>query len=89
MYARLCRKMMEQISPDVQDDGMKNSEGKPMAGGQLFQKYLLYHCQEDFERGWFAKDVVNQKDTEEAEVYLDEYFAAQKAHFSQPQNGTS
>ncbi|KAJ7030060.1 hypothetical protein C8F04DRAFT_1398149 [Mycena alexandri] len=56
MYARLCRKMMEQISPKVQDDGIKNTEGKPIAGGQLFRKYLLNRCQEDFERGWVAKE---------------------------------
>lgn len=56
MYARLCRKMMETISPEVQDDGIRNSEGKPIAGGQLFRKYLLNRCQEDFERGWVAKE---------------------------------
>lgn len=56
MYARLCRKMMETISPRVQDDGIKNAEGKPIAGGQLFRKYLLNRCQEDFERGWVAKE---------------------------------
>ncbi|KAL0955886.1 hypothetical protein HGRIS_002084 [Hohenbuehelia grisea] len=56
MYARLCRKMMEQISPQVQDDGIKNPEGKPIAGGQLFRKYLLNRCQEDFERGWVQKE---------------------------------
>jgi translation initiation factor 4G len=56
MYARLCRKMMEQISSNVQDDGIKNNEGKPIAGGQLFRKYLLNRCQEDFERGWVAKE---------------------------------
>jgi translation initiation factor 4G len=56
MYARLCRKMMEQISPKVQDDGIKNAEGKPFAGGHLFRKYLLNRCQEDFERGWVAKE---------------------------------
>ncbi|KAK0454515.1 ARM repeat-containing protein [Armillaria borealis] len=56
MYARLCQKMMEQISPKVQDHGIKNSEGKPIAGGQLFRKYLLNRCQEDFERGWVAKE---------------------------------
>ena len=56
MYARLCRKMMEQISTNVQDDGIKNPEGKPIAGGQLFRKYLLNRCQEDFERGWVAKE---------------------------------
>ena len=56
MYARLCRNMMEQISPNVRDDGIKNAEGKPIAGGQLFRKYLLNRCQEDFERGWVAKE---------------------------------
>ena len=56
MYARLCRKMMEQISSSVQDDGIRNSEGKPITGGQLFRKYLLNRCQEDFERGWTAKE---------------------------------
>ncbi|EGO00819.1 hypothetical protein SERLA73DRAFT_178765 [Serpula lacrymans var. lacrymans S7.3] len=48
--------MMEQISPKVQDDGIKNADGKPIAGGQLFRKYLLNRCQEDFERGWVAKE---------------------------------
>ena len=56
MYARLCRKMMEQISTNVQDDGIKNAEGRPITGGQLFRKYLLNRCQEDFERGWVAKE---------------------------------
>jgi translation initiation factor 4G len=56
MYARLCRKMMERISPKVQDDSIKNAEGKPIAGGQLFRKYVLNRCQEDFERGWAAMD---------------------------------
>lgn len=56
MYARLCRKMMEQISPNVQDETIKNTDGKPITGGQLFRKYLLNRCQEDFERGWTAKE---------------------------------
>ncbi|KAJ3890071.1 armadillo-type protein [Lentinula edodes] len=56
MYARLCRKMMEQISANVQDDSIRNAEGKPIAGGNLFRKYLLDRCQEDFERGWFNKE---------------------------------
>nr|GAT56168.1 predicted protein [Mycena chlorophos] len=56
IYARLCRKMMERISPMVQDDGVKTAEGKPIPGGQLFRKYLLNRCQEDFERGWVAKE---------------------------------
>ena len=49
MYARLCRKIMEKISPKVQDEGIKNNEGEPITGRQLFKKYLLHRCQEDFE----------------------------------------
>ncbi|KAI1791195.1 armadillo-type protein, partial [Ganoderma leucocontextum] len=56
MYARLCRKMMEQISPNVHDDSIKNAKGKPIGGGQLFHKYLLNCCQEEFERGWVAPE---------------------------------
>lgn len=95
MYARLCRKMMETISPNVQDDGIRHADGKPIAGGQLFRKYLLNRCQEDFERGWAAKDAAAsaaaakasedaavKKAAEasgEAELYSDEYYAASKA----------
>ena len=50
MYARLCRKMMEQISNNVQIDGVKNYEGEPITGGQLFRKYLIDRCQHDFDR---------------------------------------
>jgi translation initiation factor 4G len=57
MYARLCRKMMEQISPRVEDVDVKNAEGKLIAGGQLVRKYLLNRCREDFERGWIDKEV--------------------------------
>ncbi|KAG2366186.1 armadillo-type protein [Suillus spraguei] len=60
MYARLCRKMMEEISPEVQDEGVKDIEGKPIRGGHLFRKYLLTRCQENFERGWFTKDATTE-----------------------------
>ncbi|KAK0486264.1 armadillo-type protein [Armillaria novae-zelandiae] len=56
MYARLCRKMMKRISPKVQDDGIKNAEGKPIAGSQLFRKYLLNRCKDNFARGWGTKE---------------------------------
>lgn len=56
MYARLCRKMMERISPDVQDETIRANDGKPITGGQLFRKYLLNRCQEDFEQGWSMKE---------------------------------
>jgi len=95
MYARLCRKMMEQISPNVQDDSVKNSQGQPIVGGQLFRKYLLNRCQEDFQRGWAVKestaaaaagkaaDDMAQKaaheGSEETVLYSAEYYAAEKA----------
>lgn len=95
MYARLCRKMMEQISPKVQDDGIKNTDGRPITGGHLFRKYLLNRCQEDFERGWGAKEstaaaAVSKasqdqaaakaaETAEEAALYSEEYYAASKA----------
>lgn len=56
MYARLCRKMMETISQKVQDESIKNANGEPIVGGHLFRKYLLNRCQEDFEKGWSAKE---------------------------------
>jgi translation initiation factor 4G len=90
MYARLCRKIMEQISSRVQDEGIKSAEGKPIAGGQLFRKYLLNRCQEDFELGWVTKaskakedqaikDANEQNGTDEVVLYSEEYYAAQKA----------
>ncbi|KAF8339398.1 ARM repeat-containing protein [Amanita rubescens] len=85
MYARLCRKMMEQISTKVHDEGAKNAKGKPIAGGQLFRKYLLNKCQEDFERGWVAKGASAIKDANERNgsdefvLYSEEYYVAQKA----------
>ena len=56
MYAKLCRKMQEKISSNIQDDNLKNAGGKFITGGALFRKYLLNRCQEDFERGWSAKE---------------------------------
>lgn len=95
MYARLCRKMMESVSPNIQDDTTRNPEGQPITGGLLFRRYLLNRCQEDFERGWSAKeaaaaliasrtnaDVVAETTSStngEVALYSDEYYAAAKA----------
>ncbi|KAK4698328.1 translation initiation factor 4G, partial [Phenoliferia sp. Uapishka_3] len=57
MYARLCRKLMEKVSPNVKDEGVKGPDGALVAGGGLFRKYLLNRCQEDYENGWKAKEV--------------------------------
>ncbi|CAO1637709.1 unnamed protein product [Sympodiomycopsis kandeliae] len=58
MYAQLCRKLMERVSTDVADESIKNGEGQPIVGGQLFRKYLLTRCQIDFERGWAHRDAM-------------------------------
>lgn len=56
MYARLCRKIMEKLDPNIADENIKTSDDKPVTGGQLFRKYLVNRCQEDYERGWAQKD---------------------------------
>ncbi|SNX84030.1 related to TIF4631 - mRNA cap-binding protein (eIF4F), 150K subunit [Melanopsichium pennsylvanicum] len=56
MYARLCRKLMEEVSPEVKDESLRTADDKPVVGGSLFRKYLLNRCQEDFERGWAQRD---------------------------------
>ncbi|KAF4598714.1 hypothetical protein EYR38_007122 [Pleurotus pulmonarius] len=73
IFARLCRKVMEQISPKVRDVGTKNAEGRPITGGHLFRNYLLGRCQEDFERGWVAREII--ADT----ALFEEYYTFQKA----------
>ena len=55
IYARLCKKMMETISPNIRDESTRSADGRPIAGGQLFQKYLMDHCSRDFIRGWAAR----------------------------------
>ncbi|KAG6870971.1 hypothetical protein C0993_003921, partial [Termitomyces sp. T159_Od127] len=48
-YARLCRKTMEKVSPWVKNESITLQDGKAIAGGQLFRKYLLNLCQKEFE----------------------------------------
>ncbi|KAG8735083.1 hypothetical protein FRC10_011010 [Ceratobasidium sp. 414] len=83
MYALLCRKMVERVSPNVQDETIRNAEGQPIRGGLLFRKYLLNRCQEDFERGWSAKEaaaaLAASQANGEAVLYSEEYYAAAKA----------
>ncbi|KAG1746335.1 armadillo-type protein [Suillus lakei] len=68
-----------------------------MASLLLAVSYLLNRCQEDFERGWFAKEAAGaaaaakaadyhatktarkEMGMEEAELYFDKYYAAEKA----------
>jgi translation initiation factor 4G len=57
MYAQLCRKLNETVSNNVTDLAVKGPDGKLLAGGSLFRKYLLNRCQEDYESGWKQKEV--------------------------------
>ncbi|KAG8971747.1 hypothetical protein FRC05_010814 [Tulasnella sp. 425] len=77
MYARLCRRMMEKISPEVQDEKVRNIAGAPIVGGQLFRKFLLNRCQEDFERGW-SQTLARGSDEKEPELGSEEYYAVVK-----------
>lgn len=56
LYATLCRKIMEKLDPNIQDENIKTNDDKPVMGGHLFRKYLVNRCQEDFERGWAQRE---------------------------------
>ena len=47
---------MEKMSPDVKDESLSDGNGNKFHGGQLFRKYLLNRCQEDYEQGWSKRD---------------------------------
>lgn len=52
MYAKLCRKLLDELDPAVTEV----IDGKSYSGGSLFRKYLLGRCQTDFESGWKARE---------------------------------
>ncbi|OAA36957.1 MIF4-like, type 1/2/3 [Beauveria brongniartii RCEF 3172] len=85
MYAKFCKRMLETMSPEVRDERIKDKNGNIVSGGNLFRKYLLNRCQEDFERGWSVnvpeapkeekdKEDVEGKKNGEAELMSDEYY---------------
>jgi translation initiation factor 4G len=94
MYAKLCRKMLDEVDPRVTE----HIDGKDVAGGVLFRKYLIGRCQQDFESGWKERETAALKaqqkqeddkqtlanhaaggESAEPAVLSDEYYAAQKA----------
>jgi translation initiation factor 4G len=81
-YARLCRKMNEHISPEVQADHIRDAQGKPLAGGRLFRKLLLARCKGDYRR-WAGNettaDAGKDAGTEEVALNSDEDYATQRA----------
>jgi translation initiation factor 4G len=80
MYAMFCRKMLESMSPDIKDENIVDKNGQVVAGGNLFRKYLLNRCQEEFERGWKVNLPPRPEgQTEEAAILSDEYYIAAAA----------
>ena len=79
MYAAFCRRMLESMSPDIKDENIKDKNGHVVTGGNLFRKYLLNRCQEEFERGWKVNLPRKEGETEEAAMMSDEYYVAAAA----------
>jgi translation initiation factor 4G len=92
MYAKLCKKMMNEVDQAVTE----TIDGKATSGGMLFRKYLVGRCQLDFEAGWKEREAAVAKAAEKGEddqarlteqaegkssepaVLSDEYYALQK-----------
>jgi translation initiation factor 4G len=80
MYAKFCKRMLENMSPDIKDEGIRDKAGNVVIGGNLFRKYLLNRCQEEFERGWKVNLPDKPEGTSEEAVMLsDEYYIAAAA----------
>jgi translation initiation factor 4G len=80
MYAMFCKRMLESMSPDIKDENIKDKHGAIVTGGNLFRKYLLNRCQEEFERGWKVNlPPKPEGQTEEAAMLSDEYYIAAAA----------
>lgn len=80
MYAAFCRRMLESMSPDIKDENIKDKNGNTVTGGNLFRKYLLNRCQEEFERGWKVNLPPRlEGETEEAVMLSEEYYIAAAA----------
>ena len=85
MYAKFCKRMLETMSPEIKDESITDKNGNIVSGGNLFRKYLLNRCQEEFERGWKMdlpeKPEGEREDakTEEAAMLSDEYYVAATA----------
>jgi translation initiation factor 4G len=75
-----CKRMLESMSPDIKDENIKDKHGAIVTGGNLFRKYLLNRCQEEFERGWKVNlPPKPEGQTEEAVMLSDEYYIAAAA----------
>ena len=76
-YAKFCKRMLDQMSPEIKDDAIKDKHGNVVNGGNLFRKYLLNRCQEEFEKGWSVKESADgDNKAPGAELLTDEYYEA-------------
>ncbi|KAI9824323.1 MAG: hypothetical protein M1819_000883 [Sarea resinae] len=80
MYAKFCKRMLETMNPEIKDENIKDKNGNVVTGGNLFRKYLLNRCQEEFERGWKVNlPPKPEGESEEAAMLSDEYYIAAAA----------
>ena len=80
MYAKFCKRMLESMSSEIKDESITDKMGNVVTGGNLFRKYLLNRCQEEFERGWKINlPAKPEGETEEAVMLSDEYYIAAAA----------
>jgi translation initiation factor 4G len=79
MYAKFCKRMLEEMGPEIKDENVRDKAGNIVVGGALFRKYLLNRCQEEFERGWEV-NLPDKPEGQTEEVMLsDEYYIAAAA----------
>jgi len=50
LYAKLCSHMQETMDPSVKDENVQDKNGNFARGPNLFRKYLLNRCEEQFVR---------------------------------------
>ncbi|KAJ5647121.1 hypothetical protein N7490_003493 [Penicillium lividum] len=80
MYAKFAKAMLESMSADIKDENIRDKNGNVVAGGNLFRKYLLNRCQEEFERGWKVNLPEKPEGaSEETQMLSDEYYIAAAA----------
>ena len=79
MYARFCKRMLETMSHDIKDEGVRDKNGQPVVGGALFRKYLLNRCQEEFERGWENNLPAKPEGQAEEVMLSDDYYISAAA----------
>jgi translation initiation factor 4G len=80
MYAKFCKRMLETMDPNIKDEGIRDKNDNVVTGGNLFRKYLLNRCQEEFERGWKVNLPPKPEGvSDEAAMLSDEYYIAAAA----------